>query len=150
MDEDHEAFLAWQQSAQAQQSQDWIDRNLGYLAAQIIFKAGWHKSEERFKPTSVHFCPIHGTALCPEIYMLASEGAPWPQYAAVWKESMRCGKAVKLYRKEDQHHEPQTEGSQQSIGASTGMAGRQRGEVRATAWRCSAMGLFSVEHCSDG
>ncbi len=36
-------------------------------------------------------CPVHGTALCPEEYMLYKDGSIRPGYAADWQESIRCG-----------------------------------------------------------
>jgi len=36
--------------------------------------------------------PVHGSALCPEDYMLKSDGTPWAHYADVWSEAARCGR----------------------------------------------------------
>ena len=36
-------------------------------------------------------CPVHGSALCPEDYMLLRDGTPRADYAAHWHEGMRCG-----------------------------------------------------------
>lgn len=37
-------------------------------------------------------CPIHGTALCPEEYMLDQDGEPRVTYEGVWQEVFRCGR----------------------------------------------------------
>lgn len=45
------------------------------------------------------WCPIHGTALCPEDYMLRRDGTVSAGYAAHWSEAIRCGKRQPTYRK---------------------------------------------------
>ena len=58
----------------------------------------------RYVPVPAHFCPVHGTALCPEMYLLQRDGTPKP--TRIWNETMRCGQAVQLYRRV---HEEETE-----------------------------------------
>ena len=36
-------------------------------------------------------CPIHGTAACPEEYMLNVDGSSRAGYSGHWQESYRCG-----------------------------------------------------------
>jgi len=36
-------------------------------------------------------CPVHGSAACPEGYMLRASGVPYSAYQRAWNESVRCG-----------------------------------------------------------
>lgn len=55
------------------------------LAAISLEQVGW-------------WCPVHGSALCPEHYMLFSDGGVAPGYRGVWSEEMRCGQRQPTYR----------------------------------------------------
>jgi len=52
--------------------------------------------------TEISVCPKHGSALCPQHYMLNARGEPWPNYVDAWNESLRCEPRTMttLYRKE--------------------------------------------------
>ena len=54
-------------------------------------------SIRRVKETHQDFCRVHGSALCPESYMLNSNGHPWAEYADSWDETMRCNRRSALY-----------------------------------------------------
>jgi len=54
-------------------------------------------SIRRVKETHQDFCRVHGSALCPESYMLDSSGRPWAEYADSWDETMRCNRRSALY-----------------------------------------------------
>jgi len=44
------------------------------------------------------WCSTHGTARCPEQYMLNAAGTPIHGYRNVWREDIRCGRRVPVYR----------------------------------------------------
>lgn len=44
------------------------------------------------------WCPTHGTALCPEDYMLDYNAKPLHTYRQLWREDMFCGLKQPLYR----------------------------------------------------
>ena len=44
------------------------------------------------------WCPVHGSAFCPEQYMLANDGSVMHGYRHVWDEAIRCDQRQPLFR----------------------------------------------------
>lgn len=51
-----------------------------------------------YEQVGMSWCLRHGSASCPEQYMLLSDGSVAPGYQSGWSESLRCGQRVPLYR----------------------------------------------------
>lgn len=64
--------------------EDWADGIIAAIAPLVVPRESLEQVD--------YWCPVHGTALCPENYMLMSDGATAPGYHGVWDESLRCGR----------------------------------------------------------
>ena len=64
----------------------------------------------QYLAVSVHWCPAHGSALCPEMYMIWDDGTPKP--GREWQEAWRCGRAEKLYRRVEEESQKDTEAAE--------------------------------------
>lgn len=51
-----------------------------------------------YEAVAAHWCPVHGSALCPELYMLDRNGQVKPMYHGIWDDDFRCRQAEQLYR----------------------------------------------------
>ena len=62
-----------------------------YLADELIERLGMEQVGDGW-------CPVHGSASCPEQYMLRSDGSVQAGYRDHWSEDVRCGKRQPTYR----------------------------------------------------